>query len=75
MGMRCLGHVLGSDAYCSGYYTEVAEGTAGLVQEIIKVVDYGNPVSIQTAYLQLRYCAEPKIAHLLRCARPDLILT
>ena len=49
------------------------ERTVELVAEIAKVTDYGNPVSIQTTYLQLRYCAEPKIAHLLRCARPDLI--
>ena len=37
------------------------------------MADYANPVSIQAAYLQLRYCAEPKIAHLLRVGRPDLI--
>jgi hypothetical protein len=44
---------------------EKAIKTQTVVEKIIEVVDYSNPVSIQAAYLQLRYCAEPKIAHLI----------
>ena len=51
--MRCLGHALGSDVFCSEFYVDAAERTVALVEEITKVVDYGNPISIQTAYLQL----------------------
>ena len=52
---------------------EAAARTQALVTEMVKMVAYGDPVAIQTAYLQLRYCAEPKVAHLLRVAWPDLI--
>ena len=52
---------------------EKAAKTQTVVDKIIEVADYSNPVSIQAAYLQLRYCAEPKIAHLLRVGRPDLV--
>lgn len=41
--MRCLGHALGSDEFCSEFYTETAERTVDLVKEIIKVADYSNP--------------------------------
>ena len=58
---------------CRDFYMEKAQETETLVTSIITVCDYFNPISIQSAYLQLRYCAEPKIAHLLRIARPDLI--
>ena len=34
---------------------------------------YAHPIAIQTAYLQLRYCAEPRVAHLLRVADPRVI--
>ena len=72
-GLRCLGHPLGSDEFARNFFLEQAAGTGRVVDAILGLVEYGNPVSIQTAYLQLRYCAEPRIAHLLRVARPDLI--
>ena len=37
------------------------------------LIEYGNQASIQASYLLLRYCAEPKVAHLLRVAEPELI--
>ena len=37
------------------------------------LMEYRNDLALQSAYLLLRYCAEPRIAHLLRCARPELI--
>ena len=60
---------LGSDQLCRDFYHETAANTSALVERIADMVEYGNPVAIQTAYLQLRYCAEPKIA-----LRPPLIL-
>ena len=63
-GLRVLGHPLGADGYCRGFYMDKAVKTQTVVDKIIEVADYSNPVSIQAAYLQLRYCAEPKIAHL-----------
>ena len=63
-GLRVLGHPLGADGYCRDFYMDKAIKTQTVVEKIVEVVDYSNPVSIQAAYLQLRYCAEPKIAHL-----------
>ena len=50
-----------------------ASDSAEISTAIEDLCAYDNPLSLQTAYLALRYCAEPKIAHLLRTARPDLI--
>ena len=65
-GLRCLGHPLGTDDFVRDYLMRQAAGTGTVVDAIINLVQYNNSISVQTAYLQLRYCAEPRIAHLLR---------
>ena len=67
-GLRCLGHPLGTDDFVRDYLMRQADGTGTVVDAIINLVQYNNSISVQTAYLQLRYCAEPRIAHLLRVA-------
>eukprot|EP01048_Picozoa_sp_COSAG05_P008463 COSAG05_NODE_646_length_8119_cov_236.689900_8_plen_173_part_00 len=74
-GMRCVGHPLGSGAFCRQYYEDHAQKTGKAVEAIARVADYKHPIALQVAYLQLRYCAEPRIAHLLRVADPAVIDT
>jgi hypothetical protein len=72
-GMRCLGYPLGSQEYCRNFYNERAEETEKYVDKIIELTEYGHEIAIQSSYLLLRYCCEPKIAHLLRAAPPEEI--
>jgi len=72
-GMRLGGHPLGCDEFCRAFYDGRAAETERVVSSIKDLVNYDNPVSIQSAYLMLRFCAEPKFAHLLRGAPPDLV--
>ena len=72
-GMRVVGHPLGCDEFCRAFYDAKAAKTECLVDKIKEMCDYGNAVSVQSAYLALRFCAEPRIAHLLRVAPPALI--
>ena len=58
-GIEVLGHPLGSDAFCRRFFAEKAADT--------------NDLALQSSYLLLRYCCEPRIAHLLRAAPPELI--
>eukprot|EP01047_Picozoa_sp_COSAG01_P090417 COSAG01_NODE_22266_length_863_cov_1.863874_1_plen_222_part_10 len=69
-----MGHPLGSDDFCRSFYLRKAAKTNAIVDEVVRLAAYGRRTSVQSAYLLLRYCAEPRIAHLLRCARPALIL-
>ena len=71
--MRCLGYPLGSQEYCRNFYNEKAEETEKYVDKIIELTEYGHEIAIQSSYLLLRYCCEPKIAHLLRAAPPEEI--
>jgi hypothetical protein len=41
---------------------------------LLRLTGYGHDLAVQAAYLLLRYCAEPKVAHLLRAAPPAWIL-
>ena len=70
-GLRCLGYPLGSVGFCKDFYNEKAEETERCVEKISELADYGHEIAIQCSYLLLRYCCEPKIAHLLRAAPPE----
>jgi hypothetical protein len=72
-GITCVGHPLGSDDFCVSFYDRKAAKTERIVDEIERLAAHKRRAAIQSAYLLLRYCAEPRIAHLLRCARPQLI--
>eukprot|EP01048_Picozoa_sp_COSAG05_P003351 COSAG05_NODE_153_length_15894_cov_27.910415_12_plen_254_part_00 len=72
-GMRCVGHPLGSEEFCRQWYVEYARKSGLAVDAIERMAGYAHPIAIQTAYLQLRYCAEPRVAHLLRVADPSVI--
>ena len=63
---KVLGHPLGSEVYCRHYFAKVAANTGEAVVAIKRMAGYAAPVALQVAYLQLRYCAEPRVAHLLR---------
>ena len=44
-----------------------------MVDAILALTDYNKHGALQSAYLLLRYCAEPCIAHLLRAAWLSLV--
>ena len=67
-GMRVVGHPIGSDDFCRAYYDDKAVKIEVLVSHLMELMEYRNDLALQSAYLLLRYCAEPRIAHLLRCA-------
>jgi hypothetical protein len=71
--MKVLGHPLGSEAYSRAFFIRKAKKSAAVIDDICKLTDYQNKLSLQSVNLLLRYCAEPRIAHLLRCAHPDWI--
>jgi hypothetical protein len=72
-GIEVLGHPLGSDAFCRRFFAEKAADTGELVEAVSELAGYGHDLALQSSYLLLRYCCEPRIAHLLRAAPPELI--
>ena len=64
-GIKVLGHPLGSDAYCKAFYMAKAEKSGRLVDSVSELACYGHDTAVHGSYLLLRYCAEPRIAHLL----------
>ena len=62
-GLRVVGHPLGTDTFCRNFYMQQASDSAEISTAIEDLCAYDNPLSLQTAYLALRYCAEPKIAN------------
>ena len=45
-GLRCLGHPLGSDEYARAFFLEQAAGTGRVVDAILRLIEYHNPVSV-----------------------------
>jgi hypothetical protein len=66
-----MGYPLGSHEYCRNFYNEKAEETEKYVDKSKELTKYGHEIAKQSSYLLLRYCCEPKIAHLLRAAPPE----
>jgi hypothetical protein len=61
-GMEVVGYPLGCSEYVKALCAAKVRNTVEAVTAISRLAEYGNPVALQTAYLQLRFCAEPRIA-------------
>ena len=72
-GLKILGHPFGSAAFCRSFFARKAAKTGVLCGHVCALARYSGQFSLQSAYLLLRYCAEPRVAHLLRAAPPHLI--
>ena len=69
-GLKVLGNPIGTEEFCVAFYARKAAKTGELVDAILGLVAHDAHLSRQSAYLILKYCAEPRIAHLLRAAPP-----
>ena len=72
-GIVLVGNPIGSVAFCKGIYNACAAETGLLVDQLVALANYNSLVAVQSTMLILRFCAEPRIAHLLRSAPPDVI--
>ena len=72
-GIVLVGNPIGSVAFCKSIYNDKAAKTGQVVDRLIALANYNASVAIQSTMLNLRFCTEPKIAHLLRSAPPDII--
>eukprot|EP01052_Picozoa_sp_SAG31_P016542 SAG31_NODE_1100_length_9905_cov_17.003977_3_plen_146_part_00 len=73
-GIGVLGFPLGTADFVAESLLGKATVTVAIVDKLLLLMlHHANPLALQSAYLILRYCAEPRIAHLLRALPPRVL--
>eukprot|EP01052_Picozoa_sp_SAG31_P041084 SAG31_NODE_6129_length_2156_cov_3.983957_1_plen_659_part_01 len=73
-GIGVLGFPLGTADFVAEFLLGKAMVTASIVDRLLLLMlHHANSLALQSAYLILRYCAEPRIAHLLRAMPPGVL--
>jgi hypothetical protein len=72
-GIKVVGAPVGADDWCKDWLLRKGEKVGESIDAIEKLGTHDHACSVQSALLLMRYCAVPRVNHLLRGCPPSLV--